>query len=125
MIGAGLNRAEIEYAAMLAVLNFQTEFMKSHYTRARVRLVEDLIEVTLSRTTSVPAEDRLAETAEGRSLLQQVHTALFASGAALLKERLERDLGLTILKLFSHLDTAAGTNTIIVKLEDPVAEQPA
>jgi len=118
MIGTSLNKAEVEYAVMLAVLNFQTEFMKSHYTRAQVRLVEDLIEVTLTRAASIPAEDRLAQTAEGRALLQQVYTSLFMSGESLLRERLERELGVRVGHLFTHLDTTAGTSTIIIKLAD-------
>lgn len=33
MAGAVANMAKIEYAVMLVVLNFQTEFMKSKYSR--------------------------------------------------------------------------------------------
>ena len=120
MIGAGINKAEVEYAVALAVLNFQTEFMGSHYTHAQVHLVEDLIEVVLKRTTSIPAEDRLAQSTEGRALLQQAHQSLFASGERRLREQLERELGLHVRHLFSHLDGVAGTTTIIIKLADPL-----
>ena len=120
MTATSANRAEIEYAAMLAVLNFQTEFMGSHYTHAQVHLVEDLIEVVLKRTTSIPAEDRLAQSTEGRALLQQAHQSLFASGERRLREQLERELGLHVRHLFSHLDGVAGTTTIIIKLADPL-----
>lgn len=120
MIGITLNHAEIEYAVMLAVLNFETEFMKSQYTRAKVHLHDTLIEITLTTASSIPAEDRLAESPQGRALLQQSHTELFKSGQHLLKQRLERDLGLKIDQLFSHIDTVGGTNTVIIKLMEPL-----
>ncbi|MFO0707476.1 MAG: Na-translocating system protein MpsC family protein [Nitrospira sp.] len=120
MIGITLNRAEIEYAVMLAVLNFETEFMKSHYTRATVHIHDTLIEVTLKAAASIPAEDRLAESPQGRALLQHSHADLFHSGQHLLKQRLERDLGLNIDQLFSHLDAVAGTNTVIIKLNESI-----
>jgi uncharacterized protein YbcI len=124
MIEAHLNRAQLEYTVMLAVLNVQTEFMKSHYNRAQVRLLEDLIEVTLTRATAIPAEDRLAQTVEGRALLWQVHTSLFMAGESLLRERLERDLGLKVRDLFSHLDSVAGKCTIIIRLMEGFNRHP-
>ena len=120
MIGITLNNAEIEYAVMLAVLNFETEFMKSHYTRANVHLHDTLIEITLTTAAPIPAENRLAESPQGRALLQQSHAELFKSGHHLLKQRLERDLGLKIDQLFSHLDAVAGTNTVIIKLSESI-----
>ena len=117
MLDTSRNRAEIEYAVMLAVLDFQTQYMKSHYTRATVHLVEDLIEITLAKTSSIPAEDRLGESPEGRAILQQVHASLFMSGESLLRHKLERELGTKIRHLYTFLNIPEGTNTIIIKLD--------
>ena len=73
MIGITLNRAEIEYAVMLAVLNFETEFMKSHYTQATVHIHDTLIEVTLKAATSIPAEDRGVVTEMIRVQMESLH----------------------------------------------------
>ena len=67
------NKADVEYAIMLAVLNFQKEFMQSHYSHIQVRLLENLIEVDLTRTSPIPAEERLAQSQEGRAQLQQLY----------------------------------------------------
>ncbi len=114
------NKAEIEYAVMLAVLNFQTEFMKSHYTRAQVHVVEDLIEVVLTKTTSIPAEDHLARSAHGRTVLQQANHALFVSGEPWLRERLEQALGIKVHHVLSQMDSMGGTTTIVIKLAAPL-----
>ncbi|ALA59686.1 Na-translocating system protein MpsC family protein [Nitrospira moscoviensis] len=118
MIGISRNTAEIEYAVMLAVLNFQSQFMKSSYQQARVDVSDDVIHVTLTKTNAIPAEERLAQSPEGRALLEEVHTELFRSGEALLRVELERALGAAISSLSSRLDTAAGTSTITVKLAE-------
>jgi uncharacterized protein YbcI len=118
MIAAGRNTAELEYAVMLTVLDFQTQFMKSNYRRAQVHVLKDTIEVRLSKTGLVPAEDRLARTPEGRALLEEVHAELFRAGEGLLRELLERALGLKILSLSSRLDASAGTTVIVIILAD-------
>ncbi len=120
MNGLHANCAEIEYAVMLTVLNFQTKFMESHYTGTHLQTYHDLIELTLTRTAPIPAEDRLAESSEGQALLQQVHHSLFHAGKHLLQEQLEQSLGVKIRYLLSHLDSATGTNVIIVKLAEPL-----
>jgi uncharacterized protein YbcI len=116
MIAADRNAAEIEYAVMLAVLDFQSRFMKSAYQQARVHMSGDTIHITLTKNPAVPAEERLAQSPEGRAPREEVHAQLFRSGEALLRTELERVLGAAISSLSSRLDTAAGTNTIIIKL---------
>ena len=66
------NKADVEYAIMLVVLNFQKEFMQSNYSHVQVQLLEKLIEVDLTRTAPIPAEERLAQTQEGRGQLRQM-----------------------------------------------------
>lgn len=117
---AGRSKAEIEYAVMLAVLNFQTEFMKSTYTRAQVHVSDHIIEVTLTRSASIPAEERLAQSQEGRALLEQVYTALFKSGESLLRAELEKGLGVKVHQIFVDFDVLSGTHTILFRLAGPV-----
>lgn len=118
MIEASRNTAEIEYAVMLAVLDFQTEFMKSNYARADVRVSGDRLHVTLTRTGPIPAEDLLAQSPDGRALLEQVHGALFHSGETQLRRRIELALGVKVESLSSRLDTVAGMITIDIGLAE-------
>lgn len=124
MIGVIKNKAEIEYAVMLAVLNFQTEFMKSRYNQAHVHVSDRIIEVLLTRSATIPAEERLGESAEGRALLHQVHAELFKAGASLLRNDLERALAVKIQDICSRLDTVAGTNVITITLTEALQRRP-
>ena len=114
------NKAEIEYAVMQAVLNFQTEFMKVNYSRIQVRVFDELIEVTLARTASIPAEDELAMSAGGRALLRQFHQAMYDSCQSLLSKRIEGAIGAKVQNLIADLDPSAGRTTLVIRLQEPL-----
>jgi uncharacterized protein YbcI len=111
-------KADVEYAAMLAILNFQTAFMRSHYSAVHVQLRENLVEVDLTRTATSPAEQRLAQTQEGRDQLRRMHQALFTAGEDILKQQLENILGGTIYEMVTDLEPLSGKNTIVIRFND-------
>ena len=113
-------KADIEYAVMLAVLNFQKEFMQSNYSHVQVQLLENLVVVDLTRTAPIPAEERLAQTQEGRAQLKQMHQALFTAGQDILKEQLEEILDETISEMVTTLGPLSGTSTIVIRLNDAI-----
>ena len=114
------NKADVEYAVMLAVLNFQKEFMQSNYSHVQVQLLESLIEVDLTRTAPIPAEERLAQTQEGQAQLRQMHQALFTAGQDILKKQLEKILGRKIYEMVTDLEPLSGKNTIVIRLEEAI-----
>ena len=118
------NKADVEYAVMLAVLSFQKEFIQSNYSHIQVQLLENLIEVDLTRTAPIPAEERLAQTQEGLAQLRQMHQALFAAGQDILKKRLEEILGRKINEMITDLEPLSGKNTIVIKLEEAIDRPP-
>jgi len=109
---------------MLAVLNFQKEFMQSNYSHVQVQLLENLIEVDLTRTTSIPAEAQLAQSQEGQAQLRQMHQALFSAGQDILKKQLEEILDRTINEMVTDLEPLSGKNTIVIKLEEAIDRPP-
>jgi uncharacterized protein YbcI len=110
-------KADIEYAVMLAVLNFQKEFMQSHYSHLQVRLLDNVIEVDLTRTSPIPAEQLLAQTQEGRAQLRQMQQALFTAGQDILKKQLEEILGRKIYEMVTDLEPLSGKNTMVIRLD--------
>ena len=112
------NKADVEYAVMLAVLNFQKEFMQSRYSLIQVQLRENLLDVDLTRTAPSPAERRLAQTQEGRDQLRRMHQALFTAGEDILKEQLEELLAGKIYEMVTDLDPLSGKNTIVIRFNE-------
>ena len=118
MIQTTRNKADVEYAIMLEVLNFQKEFMRSNYSHVKVQLLENLIEVDLTRTAPIPAEERLAQTQEGRGQLRQMHQALFSAGRDMLKQQLEEILGRKICEIVADLEPLSGKSMIGIRLNE-------
>ena len=116
MASALTNKAEMEYAVMLAVLNFQTEFMKSPYSHVQAHVYDELIYVTSSRSVSIPAEKELARSPEGHELLRRFHRAMFDSCQGVLQERLEQAIGLKIQRFVTDHDPVAGISTLVITL---------
>ncbi len=118
MASLSTNKADVEYAVMMTVLNFHSEFMKSGYSHVDVEWSTDLIHVTLTRNGSVPAEARLAQSEEGRSLLRQVHEALFTSCQGELMQRIEAVVGRKVRTMVASLDPVSGRSHIAINLQD-------
>ena len=115
-MGQARSTADLEYAVMLAILNFHTEFMKSNYSHVQVQLSEDVINATLTRNGAVPAEARLAQSEEGRALLRQVHEALFTSCQEVLMERIQTVVERRVRTMVTSLDPVSGRSSIAICL---------
>lgn len=109
-------KADVEYQVMLAVLNFHRDYLALHYSRVRIQMIDNVIEVTLAPRRPIPAEQLLAQSPEGRVQLQQMHTAAFRSGEAQLRDRLQGILGIEVQEFFTQLDAETGINTVIIRL---------
>lgn len=122
MAGVVTNKAEIEYAVMLAVLDFQTEFMKSNYSHVQAHVYDELIYVTSARSISIPAEKELARSTGGHELLRRFHRALFDSCQHVLRDRIEQAIGVKIQHIMADLDPHVGRSTLIIKLREPLVQ---
>lgn len=120
MAGVAANKAEIEYAVMLAVLDFQTEFMKSRYAHVQAHAYDELIYVTSSQNTSIPAEKELARSTDGHELLRRFHRALFDSCQHVLRGRIEQAIGVKIQNIVTDLDPQIGRSTLVITLHEPL-----
>lgn len=119
------NKAEIEYAVMLAVLDFQTEFMKSGYSHVQAHAYDELIYVTSARSTSIPAEKELARSTDGHELLRRFHRALLDSCQHVLRGRIEQAIGVKVQNIVTDLDPEAGLSTVVIKLLEPITQSSA
>jgi uncharacterized protein YbcI len=125
MASALTNKAEMEYAITLAVLDFHTEFMKAHYSSVQVQLSNELIEVSMTRIASIPAESHLARSAEGRVLLRHYYRAMYDSCQSLLCTRIERAIGAKVHSLVADLDPSAENTMLVIRLQEPLTTSTA
>lgn len=110
------SKADMEYQVMLAVLNFHRDYLRLHYSHARILMFDNVIEVTLAPRKTIPAEQLLARSPEGRVQLQQMHAAAFHSGQTLLGNELQRILGVAVDRFSTHLSAESGITTVTLRL---------
>ena len=122
MMSAARNIAKIEYAVMLATLDFHNEYLQINGSRAQVRVLGEQIEVTLTRTAPIPAEERLARSPEGLALLRQFYHAAFDSCRSVLQERITRAVGVGVQDIVTDIDPVAGKSTLVIRLVEPVSD---
>ncbi len=111
----GMNKPDVEYAVMMTILNFHTEFMKWTCAHVRVQMSPDEIDVTLTQQGPVPAEMRLARSEEGCALLRQVHEAMFVSCEEILRERIEPVVERKVREMVTTLDPLSGQSRIAIR----------
>ncbi|HSE57472.1 MAG TPA: Na-translocating system protein MpsC family protein [Nitrospiraceae bacterium] len=116
------SQADIEYAVMLAILDFYTEWMQVTCSHVQVEMSEDVIRVTVTRARLAPAEQRLAQLQEGRSLLQRVHEAVFKACQDELRRRLELAVKTGVKETVASLDATTGRSEITITLGEPAAD---
>ena len=115
-MGQARSTADLEYAVMLAILNFHTEFMKANYSHVQVQLADDVINATITRNGVVPAEARLAQSEDGRALLRQVHEAMFTSCQDVLMQQIESVVERRVRTMVTSLDPVSGRSSITIRL---------
>lgn len=113
---APTSKADMEYQVMLAVLNFHRDYLQLHYSHARILMLDNVIEVTLAPRKTIPAEQLLARSPEGRVQLQQMHAAAFHSGQTLLGNELQRILGVAVDRFSTKLSAESGVTTVTLRL---------
>lgn len=116
IFSAPQTEADMEYQVILAMLNFHRDYLQLHYSRAKIHLSDNVIEVTLAPRTPIPAEQLLARSSEDRVQLQQMHQAAFHSGQTLLGNELQRILGVAVDSFSTRLDAESGINTVSIRL---------
>lgn len=110
------SKADMEYQVMLAVLNFHRDYLQLHYSHARILMFDNVIEVTLAPRKTIPAEQLLARSPEGRVQLQQMHAAAFHSGQTLLGNKLQRILGVAVDSFSTQFNAESGITTVKLRL---------
>ena len=111
------SKGQIEAAISKAMIQFEREHMGRGPRDARTWLIQDMVLVRLLGVLT-PAEEKLAQEPEGKTLLKQVRTQLIESSRALL-ESIVRDItGVPVISLHSDVSTRTGERIILLTMAE-------
>lgn len=118
----GKTQGQVEAAFTRAIVQFEKEYMGRGPIDARTHIVEDLILVRL-RGMMTPAEKKLAETKDGRTLVKETRRQLFESSLALLEEIVQRVTGTTLVSLHTDMSTRTGERIVVFTVDTDLEKQ--
>ena len=111
------SKGQIEAAISKAMIQFEREHMGRGPRDARTWLIQDMVLVRLLGVLT-PAEEKLAQEPEGKTLLKQVRTQLIESSRSLVESIVCDITGVPVISLHSDISTRTGERIILLTMAE-------
>ena len=109
-------KGELEAEFTKEIMRFEKEYLGRGPVDARTFLINDMVLVRL-RGVLTPAEEKLAETPEGRSLVKDARRQLFETSRPILATFVQQILDAELVDLFSDISTHTGERVIVLMVD--------
>ncbi len=106
-------RGELESELTKEIVRIEKEYLGRGPVDARTHLINDMALVRLRGVLTL-AEEKLAETQEGRALVKDARRQLFETSRSMLAEIVRQILGVELIDLFSDISTETGERIIVL-----------
>lgn len=111
-----MTKGQGEAEVTKAIVQFEKEYMGRGPLDARTFFVRDMILVRL-RGLMTPAEKKLAESSDGRSLIKETRRQLFESSRVLLAQIVSDTTGCELISLHTDMSTVTGERIIVFTVD--------
>lgn len=115
-------RGEAESEFTKAIIKFEKEYLGRGPLDARTFFLNDMIVVRL-RGILTPAEYKLAEKPEGKTLVKESRRQLFESSRPLLEELVREVVGTEVISLHTDMSTKTGERIIVLTVDADLNEK--
>lgn len=115
-------RGELEDEFTKAIIRFEKDYLGRGPLEARTFLLGDLLVVRL-RGVLTPAELKLAETREGRTLVKETRRQLFETSRQLLEEMVREILDCNLVSLHTDMSTRTGERIVVLTVDENLDER--
>lgn len=114
-------RGELEAEFTKAFIKLEKDYLGRGPLDTRTFFVNDMILVRL-RGILTPAEAKLAETAEGQSLVKETRRRLFEVCRPLIEEAVRSIIGCNLISLHTDMSTKTGERVIVLTVDTSLGE---
>lgn len=111
-----MTRGQAEAEFTQAIIRFEKEYLGRGPIDARTYIIKDMILVRLQGVLT-PAEQKLAETRDGRSLIKKTRRQLFETSRPLLEEIVAQITGATLISLHTDMSSRTGERIILLTVD--------
>ena len=109
-------KGELEAEFTRQIVKFEKEYLGRGPLDARTYLINDMVLVRL-RGVLTPAEEKLAESKEGKTLVKDARRQLFETSRPILAGFVEDILKAKLIDLFSDISTDTGERVIVLTIK--------
>lgn len=99
-----------------AMVQFEKEYLGRGPLDARTYFIKDLILVRLTGLLT-PAEEKLAETSDGRILVKETRRRLFETSRPLLAQMVSDVTGANLISLHTDMSTRTGERIVVLTVD--------
>jgi uncharacterized protein YbcI len=115
-------RGEVEAEFTRGIIKLEKEFLGRGPLEARTFIVQDMVLVRL-RGVLTPAEQKLAQTQEGKSLVKETRRQLFETSRPMMEEMTRTILGSSVVSMHSDISTKTNERVVVLTLDANVEER--
>ena len=108
-----ITKGELEAEFTKAIVKFEKDYLGRGPLDARTYLINDMVLVRL-RGVLTPAEEKLSENKEGRTLVKDARRQLFETSRPILQEFVREILETELVDIFSDISTETGERIIVL-----------
>lgn len=109
-------KGELEAEFTRQIVKFEKEYLGRGPLDARTYLINDMVLVRL-RGVLTPAEEKLAENKEGKTLVKEARRQLFETSRPILAGFVGDILGGKLIDLYSDISTESGERVIVLTID--------
>ena len=111
-----MTKGQIEAQISEAIIKFEKEYLGRGPVETRTHIIEDMVLVRLKGVLT-PAEEKLAESAEGADLIKKTRVRLLEGARYLLENIIMNITACKVRSLHTDISTRIGERVIIFTLE--------
>jgi uncharacterized protein YbcI len=115
-------RGEAEAEFTRAIIKFEKDYLGRGPLDARTFFLQDMIVVRL-RGILTPAEIKLAERPEGKTLVKETRRQLFESSRPLLETIVQEVVGCALISLHTDMSSKTGERVIVLTIDADLSEK--
>ena len=109
-------RGECEAEFTKAMIKFEKEYLGRGPLDARTFFINDMVVVRL-RGILTPAEMKLSERPEGKSLVKETRRQLFETSRPLIEEIVSTVIGCHVISLHTDMSTKTGERVVVLTVD--------
>ena len=113
---------QIEAELTKSIIKFEKEYIGRGPSDARSFFIQDMILIRLKGVLT-PAEQKLAESSDGKNLVKETRRQLFESSRNLIEKMVDEIVGVDVISLHTDMSSRTGERVVVLTMAENLQEK--